>query len=216
MALLLLISCVYSFPSALKELFVNPTENMSSAVPSTCWKIPSRLRRPFTRGLAFLPRLRVTGAASIFEPLPREELVTKFKSRLRGRQFLAGASEVGFPEFLAEPRDSFPLGVRVNNATRSSLEELTRKCMEFIEDNFPYSPAILFRNLPAKTAEDFSIIAQTVQMQFNYDGGTGNRTFIDKDCGVTTASEDPDEFTIQTHNEMSYAAVYPSKVSKTQ
>jgi len=84
--------------------------------------------------------------------------------------------------------------------------------MEFIEDNFPYSPAILFRNLPAKTAEDFSIIAQTVQMQFNYDGGTGNRTFIDKDCGVTTASEDPDEFTIQTHNEMSYAAVYPSKV----
>ena len=199
-----------------ETVIYHPTENMSRAVLSTCWRISSHLRRPVTRGPVSLPRLRRTGTTSIFELLPREELVTKFKSRLRGRQFLAGASEGGFPEFLAEPRDSFPLGVRVNNSNRSSLKELTTKCMEFVEDNFPHSPAILFRNLPTKTAEDFSIIAQTVQMKFTYDGGTANRTFIDKDSGIATASENPDEFTIQTHNEMSYAAVYPSKVSTTQ
>ena len=186
---------------------------MSSAVLSAFLRISSRFRRPDTRRQVSLSRLRTTSTASIFEQLTREELKTKFKSRLRGRQFLPGASEGGFPEFLAEPRDSFPLGVRVNNSSQSSLAKLTTKCVEFVEKNFSHSPAILFRGLPAKTAENFSIIAQTVQMQFNYDGGTGYRTFINKDSGVTTASEDPYEYTIEPHNEMSYTTRYPSKVS---
>ena len=72
------------------------------------------------RRLSFGPlkapiRILSTTTGGIFEPIPREELVTKFKSRLRDRQFLPGSSGGGFPEFLAEPRDSFPLGVRVNN-----------------------------------------------------------------------------------------------------
>ena len=148
----------------------------------------------------------------MFAPLPREETVTKFKSRLQGRQFLPGSSEGGFPEFLAEPRDSFPLAVRVNNSNQSSLPELTTKCMEYVEENILHSPALLFRGLPAKTAEDFSIIAQAIQNQFCYDGGTGYRTTIDKKRMVTTASEEPYEYTIEPHNEMSYTRISPSRV----
>ena len=154
-----------------------------------------------------------TTTASIFEPIPKEELAPKFRSRLRDRQFLPGSSGGGFPEFLAEPRDSFPLGVRVNNRNQSSLAGLAAKCMDFIKENISRSPAILFRGLPAKTVEDFSIIAKTSEMKYSYLGGTANRTVIDKETGVSTSTEDPDECTIELHNEQSYSAYFPSKVS---
>ena len=188
---------------------------MSTRVLSTLWRFPYGLRRINSKITVHCSssRLNSTTKASIFEPLPREELVTKFKSRLRGRQFLPGSSEGGFPEFLAEPRDSFPLGVRVNNSIQSSLTELTAKCMEFVEENISHSSAILFRGLPAKTAEDFCIIAQAVGGQtLTFHGGMGNRDSVDKDAGTYTASDHPKPYTIELHNEMSYNDNYPSKV----
>ena len=147
------------------------------------------------------------------EPLPREELVTKFKTRLRDRQFAPGSTGGGFPEFLAEPRDSFPLGVRVHNPNQASLAELTAKCMEFVEENHPHSPAILFRGLPAQTADDFSIIAREIPGKpMVYEGGSAFRTQIDKSARTYTASEDPMEVTIDMHNEMSYHSFNPEKV----
>lgn len=155
----------------------------------------------------------MTAVGNLFDPIPREELVTKFKSRLQCRQFLPGSSEGGFPEFLAEPRDSFPLGVRVNNTSQSSLTELTAKCMEYVQENFSRSPAILFRNLPVKTAEDFSTIAKAVQGKtLTYEGGTAFRTQVDKSAGTYTASIDPPSYTIEPHNEMAFNDVFPSKV----
>jgi len=160
-------------------------------------------------------QLSTTSTASIFEPIPREKLVPKFKSRLRGRQFLPGSSEGGFPEFLAEPRDSFPLGVQVNNSNQSSLTELTAKCMEYVEENFSHSPAILFRGLPAKTAEDFTTIAQAVPGKtMTYEGGTAFRTQVDKSAGTYTASIDPPSYTIEPHNEMAFNEIFPSKVGR--
>ena len=187
---------------------------MSSPVLSTTWRISTLLKRPGSKGIIASPwRLNFSNpAAKLFEPIPREEMVTKFKSRLQGRKFLPGSSEGGFPEFLAEPRESFPLAVRVNNWNQSSLTELTAKCMEYVDENILHSPAILFRGLPAKTGEDFSIIAQTIQNQFCYDGGTGYRTTIDKQRMVTTASEEPSELSIYPHNEMSYARISPARV----
>ena len=181
---------------------------MNSRVLTSFWRLSCTLRAP-SRTLTTLS----TTTGGIFEPIPREELVTKFKSRLRDRQFLPGSTGGDFPEFLAEPRDSFPLGVRVHNRNQSSLTELSEKCMDYVEENFSHSPAILFRGLPAETAEDFSVIAKASKMKCIYFGGTASRTVIDKETGVATASEAPDEYTIQPHNEQSYMATFPSKVS---
>ena len=46
-----------------------------------------------------------------------------------------------------------------------------------------------------------------------YKGGTAFREQVDKSAGTYTASDDPDDVTIDPHNEMSYSEVYPSKVS---
>jgi len=149
-----------------------------------------------------------------FQSLPREELVTKFKSRLKDRAFTVGSTGEGFPEFLGEPRESFPHGVRVINPHQSSLAELTTKCMEYVEENHAQHPAILFRGLPAETAQDFSTIAKEIPWKgMTYEGGTAFRQQVDKSVGTYTASDDPDDVTIDPHNEMSYTEVYPSKVS---
>ena len=150
----------------------------------------------------------------IFQLLPREELVTKFKSRLKDRPFIIGSTGEGFPEFLGEPRESFPHGVRVINPHQSSLAQLTAKCMEYVEENHAQHPAILFRGLPAKSAQDFSTIAKGIPWKgLTYEGGASFRQKIDKSVGTYTVNNDPDDMTIDLHNEMSYTKVYPSKVS---
>ena len=153
-------------------------------------------------------------ARGVLQPLPREELVTKFKSRLKDRPFIVGSTGEGFPEFLGAPTESFPHGVQVNNPHKSSLAELTAKCMEYVDENHAQHPAILFRNLPAQTAQDFSTIAKAIPWKpLTYEGGASYRQQIDKSVGTYTANDDPDEISIDPHNEMSYTNVYPSKVN---
>ena len=157
------------------------------------------------------PRSRAKG---IFQPLSREELVTKFKSRLKDRPFTAGSTGEGFPEFLAEPRESLPHGVQVINPHQSSLAELTAKCVEYVEETHAQHPAILFRGLPAETAQDFSTIAKGIPWKgMTYEGGASFRQKIDKSVGTYTANDDLDDVSIDPHNELSYTKVYPSKVS---
>ena len=157
-------------------------------------------------GIRFASMNKSKTNTEIFEPLPREELVTKFKSKLRDREFTPGSTQGGFPEFLAEPRDSLPLGVRVHNPNQASLAQLTAKCMEFMEENHSQCPAILFRGLPARTADDFSTIAGNIPGKpLSYEvGGSTYRKQVDKSVKTYTASDDPLEVTMDTHNEMSY------------
>ena len=127
---------------------------------------------------------------------------------------MVGSTGEGFPEFLAEPRESFPHGVLVTNPQQSSLAQLTAKCMEYVEENLTHHPAILFRNLSAQTAGDFSIIAREIPGKaLTYEGGASFRQRIDENIGTYTANNDPDEISIDPHNEMSYSSVYPSKVN---
>ena len=154
-----------------------------------------------------------TNTGNIFERLPKEELVTKFKSRLRGRQYTSGSTGPGFPEYLGEPRESFPHSVRVHNPNKLSLAELSAECMAYSEQHLAEYGAILFRNLPAATAEDFSTIVKASKGKgMSYDGGVAFRFQVDKNSKTYTASNEPAAVTMDLHNEMSYLDVFPSKV----
>ena len=133
-----------------------------------------------------------TNTGNIFERLPKEELVTKFKSRLQGRQYTPGSTGPGFPEYLGEPRESFPHGVRVYNPNKLSLAELSAECMTYSEQHLAEYGAILSRNLPAGTAEDFSIIVKASKGKgMNNDGAVAYRVHVDKNSKTYTASNDP-------------------------
>lgn len=200
----------------------NLQQNMSSCPLWFC----SPFSRRLVRNISGIRKAQVTSiichsssqtssaSHSIFQPLPKEELVTKFKSKLKDRPFTVGSTGEGFPEFLGEPRESLPHGLIVNNPHQSSLAQLTARCMEYVQENHAHTPAILFRNLPAQTAQDFSTIVKEIPWKrMTYEGGTSLRQQIDKNVGTYTANDDPDEITIDPHNEMAYATAYPSKVS---
>lgn len=46
----------------------------------------------------------------------------------------------------------------------------------------------------------------------SYQGGTTNREQVDEEAAVFTANDDPPDVTIEPHNEMAYATVYPPKI----
>ena len=151
-----------------------------------------------------------------FQPLPKEELSPKVKSKLKGRPFMVGSQGDGFPEYLAEPTESLPHAVLVHNPYQASLSELTVKCIEYVENNLVNNPAILFRNLPAQTAQDFSIITKEIPWKrLEYKGGPNYRNKVDKKAGIYTANDDPGHISIAPHNELSYTDTYPSKVRRT-
>ena len=130
---------------------------------------------------------------------------------------MVGSRGEGFPEYLAEPRESLPNAVFVHNPCQASLAELVAKCMEYVEENLTDNPAILFRNLPAQTAQDFSTIAKAIPWQrLEYKGGPNYRKKVDKDAGTYTANDDPSQISIAPHNELSYTDAYPSKVRMVQ
>ena len=164
------------------------------------------------------PRATVaTGSLSIndglFTKVPRESLQLKHKPRLAGRKFFPGSVGDGIPEFLASPTESFPHAVTATKPSRLTLKEWARKCRSFLEENLFDKEAILLRNLPLRSAQNFfTFYAELGYTPMRYVAGGGNRTQVDAKSEVYTASDDPPEFCIEPHNELSYSPVYPQKV----
>ena len=86
--------------------------------------------------------------------------------------------------------------------------------MEYVEENHAQHPAILFRGLPAETAQDFATICKGIPWKgMTPEGSATFRKNIDKSVGTYTANDDPDDLAIDPHNELTYVKVFPSKVS---
>lgn len=135
------------------------------------------------------------------------------RSGLRDREFLSGSVDGGFPEFLGAPGDSFPLGLRIINGNQFSLGELSAKCMEYVQENNSQSPAIVFRGLPAKTAEDFLTITQAIKGKpLSYAGGNVPRPRAIENSEIYQATTEDQAVTIELHHEMAYSSSFPSKV----
>ena len=145
-----------------------------------------------------------------FTPLTPAELQPKTPSRLAGKEFLPGSTGDGFPEVLSPPSKTFPHAVRVE--TRS-VDDCVVSCRRYLRENLSHYGAVLLRNLPVKTAADFSNLSQRLGYKgMKYQGGAVEREELDKSSATYTASDEPPQAVIEHHNEMAYSPVYPSKV----
>ena len=103
--------------------------------------------------------------------------------------------------------------MRVKTGDKSSLLELGANCMEYIKKNLANSQAILFRGLPAETAEDFLALTQGMRGKpMNYEGGTTPRPEELQNSDIYFTSAEPGVYTIELHNELSYVKTFPRKV----
>eukprot|EP00794_Sanderia_malayensis_P016845 gene16845-18544_t len=147
---------------------------------------------------------------SSFVRLNHEELRPAQLSRLEGRQFLPGADKNSFPERLAAPRKDFPLALAAVDGKRS-LQDWAKLCRQEIDANLLKYGAILFRELPLSTVEDFQQLFEAMDYQpMDYKGGSGERIKMTSD--VYTASDEPAEYSIELHNELSYNPVFCKKI----
>ena len=189
---------------------------MSTFVFTLAWRQSSRFChiRPIkhaTSNVLSTKTSSVTG--SIFERIPKEELAPTTRPRVRNREFLPGSTGDGFPEYLAEPSDSFPHGVRVKTRDQSSLLEMGANCMEYIKKNLTDRQAILFRGIPADTAEEFLALTQGMRGKpLSYEGGAVPRPKELKNSDIYFSSAEPGAYTIELHNEMPYLKTFPRKV----
>lgn len=133
--------------------------------------------------------------------------------RLAGKKFLPGSTGDGFPEALSAPTDTFPHAIKIEHSGLESMEDCVTSCRGYLQENLPHIGAVLIRNLPLKTAADFSNLTQGLGYKgMAYEGGAVERQELDKNSGTYTASDEPPEAIIEFHNEMAYSPVYPAKL----
>ena len=114
-----------------------------------------------------------------------------------------------FPEYLSNtPKHSFK-AIRSPNGV--GLHEAGNQLRKFLDENWNEFQAILVKSMPINTSEDFSEFGKTLgypPMTYRY-GSAFRQTIV----GDTySASDEPKEFCIEPHNEMSYLKSFASKV----
>ncbi len=145
-----------------------------------------------------------------FSLINHEELQPTQPAKLRGRPFLPDGDKSSFPQYLDGPRKDFPLALKAE--ANHSLDDWGKLCRKEIDENLLKYGAILFRQLPIDSAEDFQTLLKSIGFPaMSYDGGSGHRDSIAEQ--IYYASEEPPEYSIELHNEMSYYPVYNKKVN---
>jgi len=132
--------------------------------------------------------------------------------KCRNRELLSGATLPGMPEALSTDMHKNFKAIAINNSS-SPLTEIGKKLRPIIEDYISQDhAAILIKNLPIKEAKDFDALVEGFGYEpMNYEFGSGYR---DKVSGeVYTSSDEPKEFIIPPHNELTYASIFPKRVS---
>lgn len=184
---------------------------------STCWQWHDRsvwgqswFKCRFSTGKG--SHVEIKKSTSHFAPLPLQELALGYKPRIKGRSYLPGSTSGRFPEFLRGPEEgsSFPKAYRVKNSQRYDVKGWSLVCRQLIDEELAIHGAILIRNLPLRSMEDFQDFLQNLDFKFFEHGVTGYRTPLGGH--VYTASDDPPEVTMEPHNECSYSPFFPKKL----
>jgi len=149
---------------------------------------------------------------TIFTELRQEELIQP-DIKCRDRPFLAGANSPNFPEYISKDINKYFKGVKLSNANSNHrMKDIGHEFRKHIDSNIDKYSAFLLQGLPIKGVDDFQeMISGMNYSPVIYDAGTASRSVI-ADC-LYTASDEPPEISIESHNEMSYLEKYPSKVN---
>lgn len=152
---------------------------------------------------------------TIFTELRPEEL-TQPVIQCRNRPFLAGGDSNKLPEYLSRDVNKYFTGIKVaeSNSGRKATTDVTEVGKEFrryVDDNITNYSAFLLKG-GIENAEDFgSFVSGVGYKSYFYDAGTAARSTVGD--YVYTASDEPPEISIESHNEMSYLEKQPTKVS---
>ena len=144
-----------------------------------------------------------------FSKVDIRELQLKEPVILKGRSFLPGSNANTFPHQLNSVQEDFALALRAEDSM--NISEWGKICRTEIERNLLPFGGILFRGLPLVSTEDFQLFMKSIGYPPNdyYIGSAIRQTIIPQ---IFSASDEPPEFCIELHNEMSYLPHFNRKV----
>jgi hypothetical protein len=132
--------------------------------------------------------------------------------QIQNKPYLAGSDSRTFPKYLAEFRDDLPYKLQVPEVTREHLAAYAKELQPIMDKCIEKYGAVLIQGLPLPSGKDFSeLFAALDLVPMDYVGGSSLREQVAKK--VSTASNEPPEYNIEPHNEMSYLPYWPHLVS---
>ena len=153
----------------------------------------------------------VAHTSARFSLLSADSIKLVTPAALRGRVYLPGSDSPTFPKYLQQPRENFPYAMKAELKPSYHAVDWGNACKEELNKLLPKYGAVLFRNLPLKTPLDFeNFFIGTGMEKMRYLGGSGFRANVQKE--LYTASDEPPEYSIELHNELSYSPVYNKTV----
>lgn len=152
-------------------------------------------------------------ARTIFTQLQANE-ITQPLIKCRDRPFLAGGHSKKLPEYLPMEVNQYFCGIKVDERLRrdTTVEDVGKEFRRYIDANIHQYSAFLLKNVLSKpNVEDFNTLISSIGYQSHfYDAGTAARSTVGD--VLYTASDEPPEISIESHNEMSYLKNQPNKV----
>jgi len=131
--------------------------------------------------------------------------------KCRDRPFLAGCSSPYFPEYVSKDVNKYFKGVKLwNTNTNHPIKDIGHKFQQCIDSNIDQHSAFLLQGLPFSVVNEFQELISGMDYDpLIYDAGTAARSVVaDR---LYTASDEPPEISIESHNEMSYLEAFPSR-----
>ena len=164
--------------------------------------------------LEFLLKSRaIIQSRTIFTQLYPGE-ITQPLIKCRDRPFLAGGHSKKLPEYLPREVNQFFTGIKVEEGLQkeTKVEDIGKEFRQYIDANIDrYSAFLLKGALSVPTIEDFNKLISSIGYRSHfYDAGTAARSTVGD--VLYTASDEPPEISIESHNEMSYLKNQPNKV----
>lgn len=133
---------------------------------------------------------------------------------IRGRSRLVYSWRSEFPEHIGAPAtDAFPLVVTADSSSpAANITDHAAAAAALMSERLIAHGAVFFRGLPLSNSADFSSFVDGLGWQAAKLGGGGTPR-KDLFFNVRTASEEPDEHTIEPHMDMAHSVAHPKRIA---
>ena len=134
---------------------------------------------------------------------------------IRGRSRLVYSWHSALPEHIRSPTtDAFPLVARADDASANLTDYAAAAAALLAERLIPHG-AVLFRGLPLADGAAYGEFVEALQAHDGWTAvklGGGGTQRKDVSLNVRTASEEPDEHTIEPHGDMAHSVAHPKRI----
>jgi len=152
----------------------------------------------------------ITKFRFLFQELSMKDIAPR-SINIRNRPNLPGSKNTDFPEFISSRESEYLKIIQLKDNIQRNLNNIGLKLNKYLTDNIDQHSAILIKGLKIKTMEEVMELTKHFEYEnMSYKSGNGFRDHLSDN--IYLASIEPDNYSIELHNEMAYVNECPSKI----